>query len=306
PLILLLAGFAEQRGMPFPGSLFVVAAGALAASGKLDLLAVIGWTAGGCILADAMLYVLGHYGKSRVFRMFPHLQAVQVKLERATVARTILHGMRMLTVAKFVPLGQVVAMHAGAMEVNRLRFLLVDAFTSVIYAAVYAALGFAFHNQLEQVVVFLQELGTVSLVLIGGAVGAYGVYRLVKHHRTQRRPCLIPGRASLKGEYVIHHLHHSTVSGRIFSIRLRIKGLIDMIATHRNNGPQGVPFSPGVRPKQAETSSVPLPLFRTISEAHASKRATAFGRRFLSFQRIGRSRAGVRFHTTMKSLPGGW
>jgi membrane protein DedA with SNARE-associated domain len=180
-LILFLAGFAEQSGLPFPGSLFVIAAGALAASGKIGLFAVIGWTALGCIAADVILFVLGHHGKARVFRVFPHLQAVQVKLERATLAKTVLHGMRMLTLAKFVPLGQVVAMHAGALEVNRLRFLLVDAFTSVVYATVYAALGFAFHNQLEQLAAFLQKLGTVSLVLIGVVAVAYGVHWFLKH-----------------------------------------------------------------------------------------------------------------------------
>jgi membrane protein DedA with SNARE-associated domain len=148
----------------------------------MGLFAVIGWTALGCIAADLILFVLGHHGKARVFRVFPHLQGVQAKLEHATLAKTVLHGMRMLTLAKFVPLGQVVAMHAGALQVSRLRFLLVDAFTSVVYAAVYAALGFAFHNQLEQVVAFLQKLGTVSLVLIGAAAVAYAVYWFLKHH----------------------------------------------------------------------------------------------------------------------------
>jgi membrane protein DedA with SNARE-associated domain len=184
-LILFLAGFAEQSGLPFPGSLFVISAGALAASGKIGLFAVIGWTAVGCIAADAILFVLGHHGKARVFRVFPHLQAVQVKLERATLAKSVLHGMRMLTLAKFVPLGQVVAMQAGALEVNRLRFFLVDAFTSVVYAAVYAALGFAFHNQLEQVVAVLQELGTASLVLIVILAGTYGVYHFLKRRQKQ-------------------------------------------------------------------------------------------------------------------------
>jgi membrane-associated protein len=182
-LILFLAGFAEQSGLPFPGSLFVIAAGALAASGKFELLAVVGWTALGCVAADAILFVLGHRGKARVFRVFPHLQAVQAKLERATLAKTVLHGLRMLTLAKFVPLGQVVAMHAGALEVGRLRFFIVDALTSVIYAAVYAALGFAFHKQLAQLVAFLRKLGDVSLLLIGFVAGAYVVHWFVKHHR---------------------------------------------------------------------------------------------------------------------------
>jgi membrane protein DedA with SNARE-associated domain len=90
-----------------------------------------------------------------------------------------------IALAKFIPLGQVVPMHAGAMEVGRLRFLIVDAFTSVIYAAVYAALGYAFHNQLELVVAVLQELGTAALVLIGVAAGAYAVHWFLRHYRKQ-------------------------------------------------------------------------------------------------------------------------
>ena len=180
--LLFVVGFAEQSGLPFPGGPFLLAAGALAASGKFDLIAGIGWAAAGCVAADAIWFFLGHRGKSRVFRMFPHLQAVQVKLERATLAKTVLHGMRMLTAAKFLPLGSVIPMHAGALEVGRLRFLLVDAFTSVVYAAVYAALGFAFHKQLEQVVAFIRKLGTVSLLLIVVLTGTYVVHWFPKHH----------------------------------------------------------------------------------------------------------------------------
>jgi membrane protein DedA with SNARE-associated domain len=178
--LLFVVGFAEQSGLPFPGGPFLVAAGALAASGKFDLIAAIGWAAAGSFVADAIWYFLGHRGKLRVFRMFPHLQAAQVKLERATLAKTVLHGMRMLTAAKFLPLGSVIPMHAGALGVGRLRFLLVDAFTSVVYAAVYAALGFAFHKQLEQVVAFLRNLGTVSLLLIAILAGTYIVHWFLK------------------------------------------------------------------------------------------------------------------------------
>ncbi len=198
--ILFVIGFAEQNGLPLPGAPWLLAAGALAASGKFNLFAAIGWTAAGSIVADAVWFLLGHRGKARVFRVFPHLKSAQVELERKTLARTILHGMRMLTVAKFLPVGNsVVAMHAGALEVGRLRFLLVDAFASVIYASVYAALGFAFHSQLEQVVAVLQKLGTVSLVLIAVGVAAYVVHSFVKHHRKKEaRPDPQPSRAEEK------------------------------------------------------------------------------------------------------------
>ena len=181
--VLFFVGFAEQIGLPFPGAPFVIAAGALAASGRFSLFATIGWTALGCIVADAILFLLGRRGRARVLKVFPYLKAVQVKLERATLAKTVLHGMRMLTLAKFVPLGQVVAMHAGAMQVNRLRFLLVDALCATLYATVYASLGFAFHNQLEQLVAFLRKFGTVSWVLIAFLAGAYALYRLIKRRR---------------------------------------------------------------------------------------------------------------------------
>jgi len=182
-LILFVIAFVEQIGLPLPGAPWLIAAGALAASGKFDLIAGIGWAALGCVVADAIWFFLGHRGKARVFRVFPHLKAVQVRLERATLVRTVLHGTRMLTMAKFLPFGTVIAVHAGALEVSRLRFLLVDAFCSVIYSAVYAALGFAFHNQLEQVVVFVQDLSAASLVLIAVLAGAYVAYRIVKRRR---------------------------------------------------------------------------------------------------------------------------
>jgi len=182
-LILFAIAFAEQFGLPLPGAPWLMAAGALSASGKFSLLAAIGWAAAGCVVADAIWFFLGHRGKARVFRVFPHLRSVQVRLERATLAKTVLHGTRMLTVAKFLPFGTVIPMHAGALEVGRLRFLLVDAFTSVVYAAVYAALGFAFHNQLEQAVVFLHKLTAGSLLLLLLLAGTYLVYRFLK-----RRP----------------------------------------------------------------------------------------------------------------------
>jgi len=182
-LILFAIAFAEQFGLPLPGAPWLMAAGALSASGKFSLLAAIGWAAAGCVVADAIWFFLGHRGKARVFRVFPHLRSVQVRLERATLAKTVLHGTRMLTVAKFLPFGTVIPMHAGALEVGRLRFLLVDAFTSVVYAAVYAALGFAFHNQLEQAVVFLHKLTAGSLLLLLLLAGTYLVYRFLKRRR---------------------------------------------------------------------------------------------------------------------------
>ena len=199
-LFLFAAGFMEQSGLPFPGGLCVMAAGALAASGKYSVIAAVCWAAAGCVAADAIWFHLGHRGKSRVFRVFPHLHAVQSRLRQATLTGSVLHGTRMLTVAKFLPLGTVIPLHAGAMEVGSLRFLLVDAFTSLVYAAVYASVGFAFHNQLEQVATFVRKLGAVSLVLIVVSAGLYVLHWYLKHCR-KTQPHVEPSEA--KGDVCV-------------------------------------------------------------------------------------------------------
>jgi membrane protein DedA with SNARE-associated domain len=188
-LFLFVAGFAEQSGLPFPGALWLLAAGALAAEGRFSLIAAICWAAAGCLAADSIWFHLGRRGKSRVFRVFPHLDAVQSRLKRATFTRSILRGVRKLTVAKFLPFGSVVPLHAGALEVGSLRFLLVDSVTSIFYAAVYALLGFAFHKQLEHVVALLRRLGAVSLVLIVVLAGTYVVHWFYKYRpKREARP----------------------------------------------------------------------------------------------------------------------
>jgi len=78
-----------------------------------------------------------------------------------------------LTAAKFLPFGTVISMRAGALEVGLFRFFLIDAFTSIVYAAVYVVLGFAFHDQLERVMAFVGKFGVVALLLLVAAVGAY-------------------------------------------------------------------------------------------------------------------------------------
>ena len=205
-LILFAIVFGEQIGLPLPAAPWVIAAGALAASGKFSLFAVIGWATLGSVAADAISFVLGHRGKARVFRVFPHLQAVRVKLEHATLVKNVLHGTRMLTVAKFVPFGNLIPLHAGALQVSRLRFLLVDAFCSVIYSAVYAALGFAFQDQLEQLVAVLRKLGTVSIVLIVIVGGGFILHSLLKLRRAQ--PPREPGKTDANTAIILAGYEH--------------------------------------------------------------------------------------------------
>lgn len=199
-LILFAIGFAEQSGLPFPGAPFLVGAGALAASGTFSVLSAVGWSSFGCMAADILWFYLGERGKLRILRVFPHLVSVQSRLYHATLSGSILHGVRMLVAAKFLPLGNMIPMHAGAMEVGMVRFLLVDGLSALFYSALYVGLGFAFHDQLEQVLLTLQKLGGISLILVLGAAGLFLIVRSSRSRGSPMGPVQPTGESQVTGE----------------------------------------------------------------------------------------------------------
>src|SRR3974377_1146980 len=64
--ILFAALFAHQIGFPVPGPLFLLAAGALAAAGKLSFLAVGGLTISPCFCGDWIWYEAGRRSGDKV------------------------------------------------------------------------------------------------------------------------------------------------------------------------------------------------------------------------------------------------
>jgi membrane protein DedA with SNARE-associated domain len=91
-----------------------------------------------------------------------------------------------LTAAKFLPLGILVPLRAGAIEVSPGRFLLVDAFCSLFYASVYVLPGFIFHDQLEQLVKGVRRFGAFAFVLLLLLAGGYVSSSVVKRIRFKK------------------------------------------------------------------------------------------------------------------------
>ena len=72
--ILFAALFAHQLGLPVPGPLFLLAAGALAAAGRLGLLAVLGLAIIASILGDWPWYEAGRRGGDKVLHFIHRLE----------------------------------------------------------------------------------------------------------------------------------------------------------------------------------------------------------------------------------------
>ena len=182
-LILFLIVFVEQSGVPLPAAPFLLAAGALAAGGDISLFEAIFCASVGSVAADTCWFYAGHRSKTRLFRLFPQWHGIRAAAARRTHRSLILRGLEVLTAAKFLPFGILVPLRAGAIEVGRWRFLLVDAVCSLFYASVYVLPGFIFHGQLEQLVKGVRRFGAFSFVLLLLLVGGYVSSSVLKHIR---------------------------------------------------------------------------------------------------------------------------
>jgi len=95
--------FAQHLGLPLPGPLFLLAAGALAATGKMGLAVALILAVLACVLGDWAWYEAGRRQGDRVLHFIHRLTRdpdAHDEKAKATFAR---HGLPLLVVADFVP-----------------------------------------------------------------------------------------------------------------------------------------------------------------------------------------------------------
>ncbi len=183
--VLFLWVLAEQLGVPLPSAPVLLAAGALAAAGRMNFAAatIVAFIA--ALSADQVWYRLGiRHGTSFLGGL------CRLSLEPDSCVRRAenffaRHGARSLLVAKFIPgLNTVAAPIAGAIRTPGWRFLWFDSLGILLWVATLETLGFVFAHQLEQVVAYISHAGV--LVLAVGLASGTAVYvgrKIVRRRR---------------------------------------------------------------------------------------------------------------------------
>ena len=187
------AMFAHQIGIPIPGPMLLLSAGALAAAGKLGALAVIAITVTACVSADWIWYEAGRRGGDRVLHFMHRLTTRDPDFHDRRAKRIFArHGLPLLLVAKFVPgLDAVAPPLAGTSCTSRVRFLAFDAAGASLYACVYGGLGYAFSHSLDRAAACASRAGKLflALALIGICVYlALNLYRRSRNARDSQLP----------------------------------------------------------------------------------------------------------------------
>ena len=183
-VVLLAWVFVEQAGIPVPAMPLLLAAGALAGTGHLNLLVALISAVLGAMAADSIWFQLGRHKGIKILQLLCRISLEPDSCVRRTEGIFSKQGARSLLVAKFLPgLGLVTPPLAGIFHMRFRRFLLFDAMGSLLWAGAFLTAGYVFSGQIEHLAARLASLGGWLLVLIVGALAAYIGYKFVARQR---------------------------------------------------------------------------------------------------------------------------
>lgn len=177
----------EQLGLPVPSIPILLAAGALAGAGKLNL----GWTLflalSASLSSDLCWYVAGRKKGAKVLGWLCRVSLEPDSCVRRTEQLYLRYGARSLLVAKFVPgLNAVASPLAGIFQMSALRFVVFDSAGALIWSGAYVSLGFLLSDQLESVAGYLAHLGVRLGLLLAVSLAAFVLYKFVERERFLR------------------------------------------------------------------------------------------------------------------------
>src|SRR5256884_417987 len=149
-LVLFAAVFADQVGLPFPAVPVLLAAGALAGAGQMNLGMAVGLAVAACFVGDFVWYYLGRHRGRHVLNVLCRISFEPDSCVRRTENFFGRHGMRSLILAKFIPgVSTVTPALAGLFNVSVERFMLYNGLGALLWTVTYIAPGYLFSDQLE-------------------------------------------------------------------------------------------------------------------------------------------------------------
>jgi membrane protein DedA with SNARE-associated domain/rhodanese-related sulfurtransferase len=186
-LVLFVVVFAEQVGLPIPAVPVLLAAGALAGAGKMNLAVAIILGVVACLMGDVIWFYLGRYRGARVLSVLCRISLEPDSCVRRTENFFIRHGTRSLLVAKFIPgLSTVTPALAGLFRVSLGKFLLYNGLGAILWTVAFIAPGYLFSDQLERLAEAASQMGSTLGVFLFSVLVLYILYKYIVRRRLLR------------------------------------------------------------------------------------------------------------------------
>ena len=173
-----LAVLAQQLGLPIPSVIFLMAAGAEAANGRMRWSTVVVLSTMSCLAGDGVWFWIGRRWGTGAVRLLCRLSADPRGALRDAEGIFSRYGLQGVCLAKFVPgLDAIMPPLGGAQGVSAPRFFALDAVGSVLWSGSYVGLGFLFSNQLDRAIAWVQQCGTALGAAVLLPLGLYASWR---------------------------------------------------------------------------------------------------------------------------------
>jgi len=190
-IVLFLTVLAEQIGVPIPAIPLLLAAGAVAGDGQASLIVLTALSVAACLLGDMVWFELGRHRGRQTLTLLCRIALEPDACVRRTENFFLIHGIRALILAKFIPgLSTLAPALAGLFKISIGRFLLFNGAGALLWSFCFLLLGYVFSDQIgyvaEQAVRF-GETGAaiVTLGLVGYVLYKY-LQRLLRELRVAR------------------------------------------------------------------------------------------------------------------------
>ena len=186
-MVLFLTVLAEQIGLPIPAIPVLLAAGAVAGDGQASLIVITALSVAACLLGDMVWFELGRHRGRQTLTLLCRIALEPDACVRRTENFFLIHGIRALILAKFIPgLSTLAPALAGLFKISLGRFLLFNAAGSLLWSFSFLALGYVFSNQISYMAEQAAQFGTTAAVLIAVCLGGYVLYKYVHRQRVLR------------------------------------------------------------------------------------------------------------------------
>ena len=185
--VLFASVFARQMWLPVPAILVLIAAGALAGSGRMTLAIALGLAIIACLLADMVWYEAGRRWGGQILHFIYGFALDPDGAARRSKQTFVRHGRRTLMLAKFVVgLDAATPSLAGLSGISRFRFIAFDAVGAALWSGAYAGLGYVLGKDLDRVAAYAVRLGALWVTVVFEALAVYVGRKLVQWHRIVR------------------------------------------------------------------------------------------------------------------------
>ncbi len=185
----------EAMGLPIPGALALLAAGAAAASGGLHPALAFGVAVGAMLIGDTTLYLAGRFSGWTVLGLLCGLSLSPEVCILRSAKWFYKRGRATLLFSKFLPgVNTMAPPLAGSMHMRAPQFLRFDLGGVLLYTLAYGSLGYLFRDVFRAIAGGLQAFSrAVAWVVLIGVIG-FVCYRawLFARYRLNRSVRRVP------------------------------------------------------------------------------------------------------------------